>query len=111
MNPKAYISTANGGWVDECQFLNTLENVIDERIASKRQGSYTYSLYTGGVSLISKKVGEEAVEVAVAAMAGDRDWVIRESADLIYHLLVLLRAMGLSLSDVCRELRRRHEGG
>jgi phosphoribosyl-ATP pyrophosphohydrolase len=44
-------------------------------------------------------------------MAGDRDWVIRESADLIYHLLVLLRAMGLSLSDVCRELRRRHEGG
>jgi phosphoribosyl-ATP pyrophosphohydrolase len=94
-----------------CDFLETLEGIIDERIASKRQGSYTYSLYLGGVPLITKKVGEEAVEVVVAAMAKDRDWVVRETADLIYHLLVLLRVMGLSLDDVCRELRSRHRGG
>ncbi|WP_367173679.1 phosphoribosyl-ATP diphosphatase [Caldivirga sp.] len=96
--------------MDDCDFLKVLENVIDDRISTRRQGSYTYSLYVGGVSLISKKVGEEAVEVAVAAMANDKEWVIRESADLMYHLLVLLRVMGLSLSDVCRELRSRHEG-
>ncbi|WP_291766511.1 phosphoribosyl-ATP diphosphatase [Caldivirga sp. UBA161] len=96
--------------MDDCDFLKVLEGVIDDRIRTRRQGSYTYSLYVGGVSLISKKVGEEAVEVAVAAMAKDKDWVIRESADLMYHLLVLLRVMGLNLSDVCRELRRRHEG-
>ena len=93
-----------------CDFLETLEGIIDERIASKRQGSYTYSLYLGGVPLITKKVGEEAVEVVVAAMAKDRDWVVRETADLIYHLLVLLRVMGLRMDDVCRELRSRHRG-
>ncbi len=95
---------------NECDFLRTLEDVIDDRILSKKQGSYTYSLYLGGVPLITKKVGEEAVEVVVAAMANDRDWVIREAADLIYHLLVLLRVMGLSMDDVCRELRNRHKG-
>lgn len=97
--------------MDECAFLKTLENVIDDRFTSRKPNSYTYALYQGGVSLISKKVGEEAVEVAVAAMSGDKDWVIREAADLMYHLLVLLRFMGLSLNDVCRELERRHRGG
>ncbi|MDT7969580.1 MAG: phosphoribosyl-ATP diphosphatase [Vulcanisaeta sp.] len=95
---------------NECDFLRTLEDVIDDRILSKKQGSYTYSLYLGGVPLITKKVGEEAVEVVVAAMANDKDWVIRETADLVYHLLVLLRVMGLSMDDVCRELRNRHKG-
>ncbi|GGI85411.1 hypothetical protein GCM10007112_23050 [Vulcanisaeta souniana JCM 11219] len=65
-------------------------------------------LVNGGVDLISKKVGEEAVEVVVAAMRDDRGWVVRETADLMYHLLVLLRFMGIKFDDICEELVNRH---
>lgn len=94
--------------MDECDFLRELSDIIDERIRAGNDGSYTYRLYRGGVGLMGKKVGEEAVEVALAAALGDRGQVVYEAADLIYHLLVLLRSMNISLSEVCSELRRRH---
>ncbi|WP_054844455.1 phosphoribosyl-ATP diphosphatase [Vulcanisaeta souniana] len=93
-----------------CQFLDELQRIIDERIEHGGDSrSYTRMLVNGGVDLISKKVGEEAVEVVVAAMRDDRGgWVVRETADLMYHLLVLLRFMGIKFDDICEELVNRH---
>lgn len=90
-----------------CAVLDELERVIRERINSRDPNSYTYAIYSKGVGYIARKVGEEAVELAVAALAEGRQRVVEESADLLYHLLVLLAAQGLSLEDVCAELRRR----
>ncbi|AAL63178.1 phosphoribosyl-ATP diphosphatase [Pyrobaculum aerophilum] len=90
-----------------CQIFEKLEAVIRQRIAEGNPQSYTYRLYSSGVSTIARKVGEEAVEVAVAALAEGRERVVEESADLLYHLLVLLNSLGLSLGDVCKELERR----
>ena len=94
-----------------CSFIETLSRVIDERISSGDPRSYTYRLYRGGLGQVGKKVGEEAVEVVVAAMSGDRSAVVNEAADLIYHLLVLLRSMKISFDEVCAELERRHRAG
>jgi len=90
-----------------CDVLKELESVIRERISSGDPNSYTYTIYAKGVHYIARKVGEEAVELAVASLAEGRSRVVEEAADLIYHLLVLLAAQGLSLDDVCSELRRR----
>ncbi|MGC9130898.1 MAG: phosphoribosyl-ATP diphosphatase [Pyrobaculum sp.] len=90
-----------------CQVLERLEGVIRQRIAEGNPQSYTYLLYTSGVPTVARKVGEEAVEVAVAALSEGRERVVAEAADLLYHLLVLLNALGLSLADVCGELERR----
>ncbi|WP_069807433.1 phosphoribosyl-ATP diphosphatase [Vulcanisaeta thermophila] len=92
-----------------CDFLDKLSEIIDDRFRNGGEGSYTHRLYVGGLGLISKKVGEEAVEVVVAAMSGDREQVVRETADLVYHLLVLLRYLGIGFDNVCAELVRRHE--
>ncbi len=90
-----------------CDVLVELERVIRDKIASQDPSSYTYTIYSKGVSYIARKVGEEAVELAVAALAEGKRRTIEEAADLLYHLLVLLAAQGLSLEDVCEELRRR----
>lgn len=90
-----------------CDVLAELEGVIRERIKSKDPSSYTYNIYSKGVGYIARKVGEEAVELAVAALAEGRERVVEEAADLLYHVLVLLAAQGLSLEDVCAELKRR----
>lgn len=90
-----------------CDVLEELEGVIRERISSRDPASYTYAIYSKGVHYIARKVGEEAVELAVASLAEGRQRVVEEAADLVYHLLVLLAAQGLSLGDVCAELRRR----
>jgi len=90
-----------------CQVLERLEGVIRQRIAEGNPQSYTYRLYTSGVPTVARKGGEEAVEVAVAALSEGRERVVAEAADLLYHLLVLLNALGLSLADVCGELERR----
>lgn len=89
-------------------FLTTLQNVIRERIATPDPDSYTATLIASGPQRVAQKVGEEGVEVALAAVAGTPDEVCAESADLVYHLLVLLAARDLSLEDVCAELERRH---
>lgn len=81
---------------------------IDERINSPKKDSYTSSLADQGILRVSKKLGEEAVEVVLAASAESTDRLTEESADLIYHLLVLLRLRGLELENVISELEKRH---
>ena len=95
---------------DDLSFLTTLERVIEERLGNPAPGSYTASLAAGGDRRIAQKVGEEAVELALAAVDGDRDERVNEAADLVYHLLVLLHVQNLSLADVVAVLRNRHTG-
>jgi phosphoribosyl-AMP cyclohydrolase / phosphoribosyl-ATP pyrophosphohydrolase len=87
--------------------LSRLASVIDARAAERPEGSYTVRLLEGGVPAVSQKVGEEAVELVVAANAQDDARVAAESADLLYHLLVLLKARGVPLDAVLRELESR----
>ncbi len=90
-------------------FLWQLDQLIAQRIADAPESSYTARLYASGVRRIAQKVGEEGLEVALAG-AGEPDAsLVAESADLLYHLLVLLRSRGLSLAAVIAELQRRHE--
>ncbi len=89
-------------------FLATLERVIDDRLARRPAGSYTAQLLSQGPTRIAQKVGEEGVEVALAAARGNDREVIDEVADLLYHVLVLLKARGLTLGEVLRELQARH---
>lgn len=89
-------------------FLATLERVIGERAKTMPEGSYTTTLFEAGVKRIAQKVGEEGVETALAATAGDDEEVLNESADLVYHLLVLLRARELNLDQLVQTLEDRH---
>ncbi|MGH8266485.1 MAG: bifunctional phosphoribosyl-AMP cyclohydrolase/phosphoribosyl-ATP diphosphatase HisIE [Steroidobacteraceae bacterium] len=95
---------------ERMSFLATLEEVIAQRIATPPEGSYTAKLLSQGWKGIAQKVGEEGVEVALAGTAGSDSEVIDEVSDLLYHVLVLLKARGLSLKRVMQELRGRHEG-
>ena len=72
------------------------------------EGSYTTRLFIKGVKKIAQKVGEEAVETVVEAVDGNRDRFIYEAGDLLYHYLVLLEQMGVTLADIESELRKRH---
>ena len=89
------------------EILDELYAVILERRDHPTAESYTASLFAKGEDEILKKVGEEAVEVILAGKGQGRDQLASEAADLMYHLLVLLAARGLSLQDVERELARR----
>ena len=88
-------------------FLNSLESLIRNRKANPVEGSYTNHLFERGQPEIIRKVGEEAVEVMVSTLES-RERTVAESADLIYHLLVLLVENEISLEEVVRELERRH---
>lgn len=88
-------------------YLQELERVIEQRKAATPDQSYTARLYAAGRSRIAQKVGEEAVELALASVQGDRQRTLSEAADLVYHLLVLLRYHDLTLADVSRELSQR----
>jgi len=92
----------------ELTFLGSLEKLIAQRDNDRPEDSYTTGLFEAGIKRIAQKVGEEGVETALAAMTGDREELANESADLLYHLLVLLRANGLQLEDVTRILKSRH---
>ena len=89
-------------------FLQTLESIIADRLESPSQESYTASLAALGTKRVAQKVGEEAVELALASVAGDRTEVLNEAADLVFHLLVLLQCQDLRLSDVVDTLEARH---
>jgi phosphoribosyl-ATP pyrophosphohydrolase/phosphoribosyl-AMP cyclohydrolase len=89
-------------------FLATLEDIIAERMATQPEGSYTARLFSQGTTRIAQKVGEEGIEVALAAATADTPKVVAESADLLYHLLLLLKNQNLRLADVVRELAARH---
>lgn len=90
-------------------FLSTLEGVIAERAAARPDGSYTAKLLASGWARIAQKVGEEGLEAAIAGAGGGDSEVVEEVADLLYHVLVLLKARGLSLDQVLSELRARHD--
>jgi phosphoribosyl-ATP pyrophosphohydrolase len=87
--------------------VRDLEKRVQERAAASADTSYTRKLLDRGVAYCAKKLGEEAVEAVLAAAVEDRDRVIAESADLIYHLLVVLKARGISLAEVEAELATR----
>lgn len=89
-------------------FLATLEGIVEQRATEKPENSYTARLLEKGISKVAQKVGEEGVETALAGVAETPDKVVEESADLLFHLLVLLRARGVPLRDVVRKLESRH---
>ena len=87
--------------------LAELDAVIAQRAQELPEGSYTTRLFEGGIRRIAQKVGEEGVETALAAVAEDDDALLGEASDLLFHLLVLLRARGLSLADALQVLETR----
>ena len=87
--------------------LADLERIIATRAAASPDESYTAKLIARGMAVAAKKLGEEAVETALAAVSGERGAVIAESADLLYHLLVVLKAADIPLDDVLSELEKR----
>lgn len=90
-------------------FLYILEKVINERIINKTEGSYTYKIFAEGINRMAQKVGEEAVELVIESKDNDTGRFRDEAADLIYHLLILLNARGISLSDIEQTLASRHK--
>jgi phosphoribosyl-AMP cyclohydrolase / phosphoribosyl-ATP pyrophosphohydrolase len=97
------------GEKNESWSLHSLEAAIAERKSNPVQGSYTTTLFEGGLNKIAQKVGEEAVELIIEAKDNNMELFLNESADLVYHLLVLLSAKGCSLADVIAVLKKRHE--
>lgn len=95
--------------MNRLDFLTKLDTIIQDRLSNPVAGSYTVELAAGGPHRVAQKLGEEAVEVVVAAVAEDDARLTAEAADLLYHLLVLLRVRGLSLADAVAELERRHK--
>jgi len=87
--------------------LEDLAAIVSARAQSSAAASYTKSLLDAGPARAAKKLGEEAVELVIAAMEGDRKAIASESADLLYHLLVVLQLSGVSLAEVLAELERR----
>ena len=89
-------------------FIADLDALVAQRERERPSGSYTTKLFDEGIRRIAQKVGEEGVETALAAVVQDDAALLGESADLVFHLLVLLRARGLSLQDVSSLLQERH---
>ncbi len=87
--------------------LDDLARIVAERAAAPPETSYTAKLLAGGPARAAKKLGEEGVEAAIAAVQGDRPGLTAEAADVLYHLLVLLQGAGIPLQDVMAELERR----
>lgn len=90
------------------KFLVELQDFIDKRKQEMPEGSYTTSLFKEGTRKITQKVGEEAVETIIGAMANDDENMIYEASDLMYHLIVLLTHKGYRIEDVVKELEKRH---
>jgi phosphoribosyl-AMP cyclohydrolase / phosphoribosyl-ATP pyrophosphohydrolase len=95
---------------EDLAFLGKLEHIVAQRIADRPEGSYTAKLLDLGMTRIAQKVGEEGLELALAAVAQSDREVIREAADLLFHTVLLLKAKGLSLAQVVGELESRHNG-
>jgi phosphoribosyl-AMP cyclohydrolase / phosphoribosyl-ATP pyrophosphohydrolase len=93
---------------EQLAFLSKLENIIAARIAERPEGSYTAKLLDAGATRIAQKVGEEGLELALAAVAQGNAEVIGEAADLVFHLLLLLKSKNISLRDITDELESRH---
>lgn len=90
------------------EFLSRLQDLIHDRKAQMPEGSYTTSLFKGGINKIAQKVGEEAVELLIEAKDDNDELFLNEAADLLYHLLVLLSAKGQDIGNVSAVLEQRH---
>ena len=95
--------------LEDVLFLKQLQDFIDNRKKEMPKGSYTTSLFEDGLSRMAQKVGEEAIETVIEAMAGNDDRLLYEASDLVYHLIVLLSHKGMRIEDIARELKRRHK--
>ncbi|MGI4874504.1 MAG: bifunctional phosphoribosyl-AMP cyclohydrolase/phosphoribosyl-ATP diphosphatase HisIE [Janthinobacterium lividum] len=104
-------AAANNSPMPAVGLLAELDRLVEQRrlFPAQEPGSYTVRLFEKGLARIAQKVGEEAVEAVIEAMAGNREALTGEAADLLYHLLVLLRVSGSSLADVLVVLRQRHQ--
>lgn len=89
-------------------FIRSLQEIVRKRREERPEGSYTVRLFDRGTNKIAQKVGEEAVETVIEAVAGNDSAMIYEASDLIYHLIVLLVSRGYSIADLEKELFRRH---
>jgi phosphoribosyl-AMP cyclohydrolase / phosphoribosyl-ATP pyrophosphohydrolase len=90
-------------------FILQLEQIITDRYENPQEGSYVNKLHRKGLNKIAQKVGEEAVETVIAALAQSENEMIDETSDLVFHLLVLLREKGLSLETIAKNLEERHK--
>jgi phosphoribosyl-ATP pyrophosphohydrolase/phosphoribosyl-AMP cyclohydrolase len=95
--------------INEGNFLNHLEKIIESRKRAKQEGSYVNSLFEKGINKIAQKVGEEAVELVIEAKDNNDDLFKNEAADLLFHYLILLNAKGMSLTDIEEVLKSRHK--
>ena len=109
--PTCHLGTQScfGDASPDLSFLGTLNKVIAQRKNDDPKESYTASLFAKELSRSCQKVGEEGVEVALAAMKNDKKELLNESADLLYHLLVLLQRQNLDISEVVTTLKARHK--
>ena len=94
---------------ENLEFILELEALIQDRKKNLPDGSYTTKLFNSGENRIIQKVGEEAVETVIAAKNNDKEEVINEVSDLMYHLLVMLTEKGITLSDIVKNLEKRHK--
>jgi len=92
----------------DISFIAELETIVQQRLQSGGDESYTARLVAAGTRRVAQKVGEEGVELALAAAGGNQQEIIDEAADLVYHLVVLLAERGLSLEDIATRLAARH---
>jgi phosphoribosyl-ATP pyrophosphohydrolase/phosphoribosyl-AMP cyclohydrolase len=95
--------------MNNSDFLIQLQDLIDKRKAEMPENSYTTSLFKQGINRIAQKVGEEAVELIIEAKDNNSELFLNESADLLYHMLVLLSQKGLRIEDVIKVLESRHK--
>jgi phosphoribosyl-ATP pyrophosphohydrolase/phosphoribosyl-AMP cyclohydrolase len=93
---------------DPVLFLKQLSTLIKQRNQDRPKDSYTTTLFEEGKSRIAQKVGEEGVELALAHMKDDKDEILNESADLLFHMIALLEDAGLDFTDACKILENRH---
>ena len=96
---------------DPMAFLTELQDFIVKRREEMPEGSYTTSLFNDGVGRMAQKVGEEALEAVIEAVAGNDERLVYEASDMLYHLMVLLASKGLRIEDVAKELVERHSPG
>ncbi len=104
-----FYRTFDGSPLPKATMLNVLESLVQERKANPTEGSYTNYLFDKGIDKILKKVGEENAEVIIASKNEDRGELIYETADLLYHLTVLLAERGISWEEIMLELKKRHK--
>jgi phosphoribosyl-ATP pyrophosphohydrolase/phosphoribosyl-AMP cyclohydrolase len=113
LGPVCHTGTATC-WGEDAEndfsFLHQLEQIIESRKNADPSSSYVASLFSKGINKIAQKVGEEAVELVIEAKDDDAKLFLDESADLLFHYMILLQAKGYQLSDIAKVLKQRHQG-